>query len=214
MDTIPTLRGRLPDNFNPNQGAIVDQGDDNRLFVKFEMRSVLDPVATRDNGRPTHIPVDYVHIQQPGERDAFVQPATQEHVMRFRRQWQAYQDGRSEAPEGSPLSLLFLNNPEIVDNLKYFRVSTVEQLATLNDTQIQNIGIGGRQFHEAAKKYLAAAEKGKDFHALAKSVEQLQRDMAAKDAKIASLEAALEDEGEDATPRKRGRPRKDAQQAA
>ena len=199
----------LPAHFDPNKGGMVEFGDDSRLFVKFERRSVLDPVASREQGRPIHVGMDYVHIQQPGERDCTIRPATEIDTMRFRQQWARYRDGQTQDVEGSPLSVLFPNNPEIVENLKYYRLSTVEQLAALNDTQIQNIGIGGRQFYEAAKKYLAAADKGKDFHALAKSVDQLQRDMQAKDVKIAALEAALaETDQDDETPRRRGRPPK------
>ncbi len=203
---IPALAAR----FDPSKGGIVEFGSDEKLFVKFERRSVLDQVQSRDQGRPIYVSVDYVHIQQPGERDTFVQPATQEHVMRFRRQWQAYQDGRAEMPDGSPLSVLFPNNPEIVDNLKHVRISTVEQLAALNDTQIQNVGMGGRQFHDAAVKYLAAAEKGKDFHALAKEVEQMRRDRDADKQKIAALEAAVAEQDDEQPRRGPGRPRKEA----
>lgn len=204
----------LPTHFDPNKGGMVEFGDDSKLFVTFRTVSVIDQIASREAGRPIHVPVDYVRIQQPGERDCTDRPATQLDAQRFRRQWQMYQDGRSQDPTGTLLSVLFPNNPEIVDNLKYFKISTVEQLAALNDTQIQNVGIGGRAFHEAAVKYLAAADKGKDYHALAKSVEQMQRDRAADQQKIAALEAALAEHEDDDAPRKRGRPRKDAQQAA
>jgi hypothetical protein len=202
----------LPAHFDPQRGGNVTFGDDSRLFVKFETKSVLDQVASREQGRPIHVSVPYVHIQQPGERDYTHRPATQEDSMRFRRQWEAYQAGKTEGPEGSPLSLLFPNNPEIVDNLKYFKVSTVEQLAELNDTQIQNLGIGGRQFHEAAKKYLSAADKGKDFHALARKVEQMERDREADQVKIQALETALA-ETEQEPRRGPGRPRKEVQAA-
>jgi len=204
----------LPTHFDPNKGGMVEFGDDSKLFVTFSTQSVVNPIKSQEAGRPIHEPVDYVRIQQPGERDFTLRPATQLDTQRFRRQWQMYQDGRAQDPTGTLLSVLFPNNPEIVDNLKFFKISTVEQLAGLNDTQIQNVGLGGRAFHEAAVKYLAAADKGKDYHALAKSVEALQRDMAAKNDKIAALEAALAEHEDDDAPRKRGRPRKDAQQAA
>jgi len=202
----------LPQHFDQNKGGMVQFGDDSKLFVTFETKSVRDPIATQEQGRPVHVSVPYVRIQQPGERDYTHRPATQEDVVRFRAQWQRYQDGMAQEPDGSPLSLLFPNNPEIVDNLKYYKISTVEQLAALNDTQIQNIGIGGRQFYDAAKKYLATAEKGKDFHALAKQVERLEQAREADQQKIAALQRALAESGEgefeDQTPRRRGRPPK------
>jgi hypothetical protein len=205
----------LPTHFDPNKGGMVEFGDDSKLFVTFSTQSVVNPIKSQEAGRPIHEPVDYVRIQQPGERDFTLRPATQLDTQRFRRQWQMYQDGRAQDPTGTLLSVLFPNNPEIVDNLKFFKISTVEQLAGLNDTQIQNVGLGGRAFHEAAVKYLAAADKGKDFHALTRSVEQMNLRMQELEARNKALEAALEEaEGEDDAPRKRGRPRKDAQQAA
>jgi len=205
----------LPTHFDPNKGGMVEFGDDSKLFVTFSTQSVVNPIKSQEAGRPIHEPVDYVRIQQPGERDFTLRPATQLDTQRFRRQWQMYQDGRAQDPTGTLLSVLFPNNPEIVDNLKFFKISTVEQLAGLNDTQIQNVGLGGRAFHEAAVKYLAAADKGKDFHALTRSVEQMNLRMQELEARNKALEAALEEaEGEDAAPRKRGRSRKDAQQAA
>lgn len=199
----------LPTHFDPNKGGMVAFGDDSKLYVTFEKRSVPDPVQSRDAGRPIHVSVPYVRIQQPGERDFTLRPATDLDTRRFRAQWQQYLDGTAQDPSGTPLSILFPNNPDIVDNLKYFKISTVEQLAALNDTQIQNIGLGGRTFHDAAVKYLSAAEKGKDYHALAASVEKLQRDREADQAKIAALEAALaeaEADDENPAPRRRGRP--------
>lgn len=198
----------LPTHFDQAKGGMVEFGDDSKLFVKFETRSVLDPIKTQDQGCAVHVAVPYVHIQQPGERDCTIRPATQLDQRRFRHQWQQYLDGRTEDPSGTPLSLLFPLNPEIVDNLKYFKISSIQQLAGLNDTQVQNIGMGGMMFREKAQTYLSAADKGKDFHTLAKSVEQMKLEMQARDTKIAALEQALaEAESEDETPRKkRGRP--------
>lgn len=201
---IPALQA----HFDPNKGGMVEFGDDSRLFVKFETRSMLNPIKTQEQGCAVHDPVPYVHIQQPGERDCTIRPATILDQRRFRAQWQQYMDGRTEDPSGTPLSLLFPNNPEIVDNLKYFRISSIQQLAGLNDTQVQNIGMGGMMFREKAVTYLSAADKGKDFHALAKEVEAMKRDREADQQKIAALETALA-EREDEPRRGPGRPRKE-----
>jgi hypothetical protein len=85
-----------------------------------------------------------------------LQPANDAYKRRFAKQWQAYQDGKTLAPVGIALAALFPNNAEIVKNLQNENIFVVEQLAALNDTQIQNLGLGGRQFSDRAKSFLAA----------------------------------------------------------
>lgn len=183
--------GQMEQKFDRN-GGLVEFGDDQRLFVEFVSRSVQDEVQSRDAGRPVFVQVDYVRIRQPGERDEILRPAHRGDQQRFARRWQAYQEGRQELPAGTPLSILFPNNPEVVENLKYDKIFVVEQLAQLNDTQIGNIGLGGRQFVDKAKAFLAAASDGKGLQDLFAEVDQLSASMKAKDKRIEALELALE----------------------
>lgn len=183
--------GNLEQKFDARNGGIVEFGSDSRLFVEFYSRPVQDEVASRDANRPVNKQVDYVRIRQPGERDEINRPAHNGDVQRFRNHWQAYQEGRQAIPEGTPLSILFPNNPEIVENLKYDKVFVVEQLADLTDTQIQNIGMGGRQWADKAKTFLKAANSGRGFATLNAKLDQLEAKSAADSEKIKALEAAL-----------------------
>jgi len=191
--------GSMEQHFDARNGGIVEFGNDARLFVEFYSRSVRDEVASKDQGRPVHAQVDYVRIRQPGERDEINRPAHDGDRRRFARHWQAYQEGRQAMPEGTPLSILFPNNPEIVENLKYDKILVVEQLADLNDTQIGNIGLGGRQFVDKAKSYLKAANSGRGFAQLSAKVDQMEAARAADQEKIKALETALSE-----ATRKRG----------
>ena len=183
--------GQMEQKFDRN-GGLVEFGDDQRLFVEFVSRSVQDEIKSRDAGRPVFVQMDYVRIRQPGERDEILRPAHRGDQQRFARRWQAYQEGRQDLPAGTPLSILFPNNPEVVENLKYDKIFVVETLATLNDTQIGNIGLGGRQFVDKAKAFLAAASDGKGLQDLFAEVDQLSASMKAKDKRIEALELALE----------------------
>lgn len=207
MDLAPTYDA----NQIHNQGyGPVSFGDDSRLFVKFTKKSVQNALKSKEAGRPVFEAVVFVHIQQPGERDYIEKPATDEHVYRFPRQWAAYQRGEEAVPEGTPTSILFPQNPEVVDMLKFSKVYTVEQLASCNDTQLQNLGLGGRTFMEKARQYLASADKGKGFHELSSRLDQMEMQIKAKDDRIAALEAALAEAGEELPdqPKRRGRPPK------
>jgi hypothetical protein len=131
--------------------------NDDKVFAEFVSRPVKDAVASGDANRPVYVKVDYVRIKHLGEKDEIFRPAHDGDKRRFKRQWEAYECGEEAAPIGTPLSVLFPNNPEIIKNLEFDKVITVEQLASLTDTQIQNIGLGGRQFTDRAKAFLASS---------------------------------------------------------
>jgi hypothetical protein len=186
----------------------VQFGADDKMITWFFDKPVLNGIKSKEAGRPVYDNVTHVHIQQPGERDFAEIPATEEHKMRFPRKWAAYQANEQQKIEGTLLAILFPNNPAVVENMKHAAIHTVEQLAALNDTQIQNIGLGGREFVNLAKQFMAHSEKGKDFNDLADKIAKLELREKEKDAKIAALEAALVEAGVDEpVKRKPGRPR-------
>ena len=185
----------------------VSFGSDEKLIVWFKSKPVKNGVKSKDAGRPIFENVPHVHIQQPGERDFLEIPATSEHARRFPRQWAAFQANAEQKIEGTLLSVLFPNNEAVVESLKYFNVHTVEQLSALNETQIQNIGLGGREFVNLATRYMEQAETGKGISALADQIKALELREKEKDARIAALESALADAGQEVR-RGPGRPRK------
>lgn len=202
---IPNLQPR----FDQQNGGLVEFGDDNRLLTTFSVKPQLNSKKSQEAGRPIYDQVEFVRIQQPAERDCYEQPATELHKRRFGRQYHAFLEGKADIPSGTLLSMLFPNNPEIVENLKVVKIVTVEQLANLNDTQIQNIGLGGREFHERAKKYLSVAEKGAGFHELEKEL----KEVGLKVLELTERNRALEEAISANKSTKRGRPRKNTEEA-
>lgn len=192
-------------------GAVSFGGDD-KLIVWFVDKPMLNGVASKEANRPIYQNVAHVHIQQPGERDYLEQPATQEHVARFPRQWETHQKKQASKIDGTPLAVLFPTDPALVKTMENINIFTVEQLGSLNDTAIQNIGMGGREFVTRAKSFLEAADKGKGFNELSARLDQLALQNTEKDARIAALETALANAGEELPSAKRGpgRPRKEA----
>ena len=185
-------------------------GSDDKLFVQFSTRAELHGFRSQQESRPVFVPVDYIKIMQPGERDTIERPVNDFDKMRFRRQWEDYQAGREQIPTGTPLDMLFPAEPEIVASLKHLRIFTVEQLASLSDTGLGQIGLGGREFKERAGKYLDAAQNMAGAHALQRELDAEReahaktRDMLTRiEQRLAALEA---EDDEEAAPRRRGRP--------
>ena len=61
----------------------------------FTAKPMLNEFRSKEEGRPIYDECDFVKIMRPGDSlsiiDTFVRP---EHKVRFRRQWQAYQDAQ------------------------------------------------------------------------------------------------------------------------
>lgn len=179
-------------SYNPDTGFGA-QGDDNKVLAEFRMHPVIDAIASKDAGRPIKKDVPHVKIIQPGESrlSVYDQPATNEDVARFPRQWAQFQAGQKQDVTGSRLDLLFPESPAIVENLRGVGIFTIEQLAGLPDTGLQNVGMGARQWQEKAKAYLASADKGKDFHGLSSRLDSLELKNKELSDRNAALEAAL-----------------------
>lgn len=176
-----------------NESGFGAVGDDSKVWAEFRMHPVVDGPASKEANRVIKRDVAYVKIIQPGESrlSIYDQPATDADVARFPRQWDAFKRGQEQGIVGTPLSELFPESPAIVENLKSVSIRTVEQLAGCNDSGAQNIGMGGMQWREKAKAYIAHADKGKGFHELAARLESLELKAREKDDRIAALEAAL-----------------------
>lgn len=185
-------------------------GDDSRLHVRFFVGKERHGLMSAEQGRDIFVPVDMVEIRQPGERDVFHGRVTGEHIARFPRQWEAFQGGREHIPDGTPLSILFPNNPEKVENLRFFKVFTVEQLAALPDNAIQRIGLGARNDVNAAKKFIDDTAGYAGATKMNKRIADAESENATLREQMARLEARLaEMDADDAPRRGPGRPRKE-----
>lgn len=194
MDSIPALTPSY--QINGSGVGAVAFGNDDKLFVRFYARPMIDHAASIAAGYPIKKDVDHTIIRQPGEKDEYNQPTIREDQMRFPRQWALYKEGKDQEVIGAPISILFPDSPSVVENLRFLKIQTIEQLANLNDTQIQNIGMGGRMFYEKAKAFLAAAEKGKGFHELEEKNKLMADQMEAMKAQIEAMSKRFTEKGE------------------
>jgi len=149
-------------------------------YVEFYSRAEHNPEKSEREGRPVYDAVDFVKVIHPGERDVIERAVKEEDRLRWPQAWMRYQARQEQAPEGTPIEHLFPQNPEIVATLRHLKFHTVEMLASASDAGLQGIGMGGRQWHEKAKRFLDGARASVGFH-------KLQSELAARDAKIAQL---------------------------
>jgi predicted RecB family nuclease len=112
--------------------------------------------------------------------------------IRFPRHYERFQAGQKEQNIGTPLSVVPWLTPSQIEEFKFFKIMTVEQLANL----IDNVGgkfMGAKQFKQKAKEFLPAA-------AGQAPLVQMQAELDKRDSRINDLIeriAALEEEKED-----------------
>jgi hypothetical protein len=154
---------------------------DDKLIVGFYKKSVLNAARSREMGQPVYEGRDFVKIQHPGETLNIVdRPVNESDMHRWPRQWQHYQKGVNQIPDGVPINLLFPAKPEIETMLRGYNIHTVEQLAGLSAQGISTVGMGAQDWVNAAQRYMERANKGVDHHKFEKAI-------AEKDAQIALL---------------------------
>lgn len=185
-----------------NADNSVRLGDDTRTIAIFYRHSVRNEVKSKEAGTPIFEARDHVKIFHPGEKDCLDRPVKELDKRRFPQQWMAYQSGREQIADGTPLDILFPGSPEVVATMRALHINTVQQLAACTDQAIGNLPFGFDQ-RKKAQDFMTKAESGKTFHALEKQLQE-------RDELIKKLERridALEGEETEEKPR-RGRPRK------
>lgn len=158
---------------------------DDKLYVEFFREPVLHPGKSREAGRAVYEEKDFVRIHVPGDKTTVcVEPMHEINLYRFKQRYEKWKAGQAEAVTGTPLSALPSMNPAKIEEYKFFKIVTIEQLAEANDS----LGQKFMSFHadKAAAKRFIDATKGNA------PVEQMNAELQKRDAEIENLKAMVE----------------------
>jgi len=109
---------------------------DNRLHVKFFMRSTINVDKSTEANRPIYDDVEYVEIMMPGEKRNIIErpAASMRDDLRFPKQYAQFRAGVKDQISGTPLKVLPFMTDARVEEMAFFKIFTVEQLAELSDS--------------------------------------------------------------------------------
>jgi hypothetical protein len=163
------------------------------LMVKFFMGTVKDEKASQEAGYPKHKSVEMIRIIVPGDRDNIVEreifPIDQR---RFATSYEKWKAGDPEKLDGLPLAAWPSIDASMVEDLKYFKIYTVEQLASVSDGNMQRIG----PLHELRRKaqsFLAAAKDNSILTKFEADVKQKQSEIDSLKQMVAQQNAKIEE---------------------
>lgn len=189
----PTMfSGSRVGQFSGNGVAPVVHADDAALLVQFYMHAVRQGAASEKAGRDIFKDEEYVWIRFAGDRTKEIRrPVDHEgrngHAPdseRWPKAWMAFKNSQAQVHEGTPLESFPLLGTSTVLNFKAYNIHTVEQLASVPDSTIHNLGTGAMDLREKAKAWLKAASD-------ASAVTQMQSELAKRDADIAALKQQI-----------------------
>ena len=158
-------------------------GDD-KLFVRFYPRAVMNKVKSAEEGRPIFDQKDYITIMVPGDKNSVIDTQVDEgHMRRFASRYENYKKQNETVEVGTPLEIVPWLTVNLVAELKAMGIHTVENLAELSDGHAQKFA-GFSHLRERAMSFLDAAAGEASNTKLAKELED-------RDARIASLEEQM-----------------------
>jgi len=185
----------------------VSHGGDENLIVVFYLESEHQGHESEKAGRPIYKDVPYVWIRFPGDRTREVKRRVDTKGKngaipdpeRFPKQWAAFQRQQVQAQEGTPIEQWGPISKSTALTYKGLNVHTVENLASVPDSLLHNLGHGAREMRDKAIAWLKAAQDSSETTRLAAENQHLRDELAALKEQVAEL----------AAKRKPGRPRKD-----
>jgi len=141
-----------------SEGLIQEKG---AAIPEFFTEPVELTFKSAELGRPVFEEQEFVRIWIPGDRNsAPVERVNDGHKARWPKQYEAFKAGLETPLEGTPLKQWPPIKRSQVLEFAHFHIHTVEQLAGVNDSHLQHLGMGARELREQARTFLEVAQKG------------------------------------------------------
>lgn len=198
----------------------VTHGDDSNLYVEFEMRAIHQEAESEAAGRPIYKDVPHIKIMFPGDKNKLIyrpiktisDQTGRSDPERFPRHWAAFQAQESHVNEGTPIEEWPPLTKSQAKELKSINIHTVEMLASLPDTALDGLGLGGRSLRDKSIEWLnAASQKNKQLKVLMDEVQDWKSKYESLQEQINELKALKESPESDSftevKPKPRGRPK-------
>ena len=145
------------------------------------------------NGLPVFKNVTYIEIRlKDNSTEVFNQPATDEKIRRFPKEYALYQLSKKQVENGTPLEqFAFLTAAEIA-TCKSRGVFTVEALAGFDIDKVQSLGL--QDEHVLAEMFLEKSNNNKMLDDFAKKEVEYERALEALREQLAVVQRALNEE--------------------
>lgn len=196
-----------------SKGGVIEEDNGDGRIIK---RSV------KGAGRPIYKEKVFIYITRPGAKSDIIREVPMDEnneplpgdgsypsfPERFPRQWQQFRSKQEQTHSGTPLEMWpGLTRVQVLE-LKGAKIHTVEQLGSMPDSVLQNVGMmDARGLRDKAKAFMDNAENGAALSSAMQTIEQQRIDLESLKAQFAELAAERNE-----TKRGPGRPKKEAEE--
>lgn len=203
MDEAPAPAGTHTQSMGQNAqgmslfkgGSITPDPADQNLLVRFFLKSVRnkakDPLDPACRDLPDYVEREYIDIRVPGSKESRAQPVQEIHKQRFPNHYDAFKRRVAPPVSGTPLSEWAGIPRNMVEQLTFSNVKTVEQLASLSDVHAQNFR-GIQKYVSLAKAFVEEREKLSGLETVVARLEKAEADTEAYKKQNAELMARLD----------------------
>jgi len=190
--------GGAPGGLPPGMGP----GHDDKLHVHFYMKPRIDIEESTKANRPIYKDVAFVTVMIPGDKNNIVTAEVWDlHRRRWPQHWAQFLAGVKDQVVGTPLKVAPFLTEAHIEELAYFKIRTIEQLANLSDTNMTFMG--AREMSDAAKKYLLTVNGNE---ALMERIRALEAQIGNQKAEAAGQDASNGVGDEERAARSGGKP--------
>jgi len=171
----------MPEDFRQGKG-------DEHLLVVFRLDIIKDEEKSVTEGRPIFRDVDWIKIYIPGDKTTVIDhPAYESDRLRFPQQYARYKQGLKEEEQqvGTPLKEWPLVTRSQVEELKFFNLHMVEQIADVADSVKLKVP-GLVSLSQQARIWLDRTKATSDAAKASKKIDD-------QNSRIGALEIALKD---------------------
>lgn len=169
-------------------------GPRDNAVPRFFMDSRPNKARSEADGRPRFDDVEMVEVLIPGDRlNTPVFQVTDVHRKRWPGAYKNFTDGQEDAVDGTPIDQLPGITKGQAQELRYFHILAIEQLASMpDDLLLKAQPMMGRALRERAQRWVSANEGNAADEKLAAENRELRTKMDTMDQNHASMQAAID----------------------
>lgn len=154
-----------------------DDGKD--CVVTFEVRQEFQPFKSKEAGHEIYEDVIFIRKSVRGnDKLEVVRPVSDADKREYPFAWQEYQKGEQAAERGTSLAKLPGVDGPTLRLLHAKNIFTIEDLTMVNDSNLQNLGLGAREMRKKAFEYLESHKSVEEAGGLRELVSQQSADLA------------------------------------
>jgi len=146
------------------------------LNLRFFTDAVENKAKSLEAGRPIFMQIDYVAVNVPGSRDEVIHKVSGEIQQRYAAQYAHWKQTQDQPLEGTPLDQVPWLNVAQIRELQALNIRSLEQLASLSDTAVQHMKMGGHDLRKKALAYMESATGSAEVQRLITRISELERE--------------------------------------